>query len=59
MDNAINYLEIWQAPIVEQIWPRRLLVLAPHPKQRDTVVNFGALPQPTAGLAAAPPLQPP
>ena len=29
-------------------------MFAPHPKQRDAVVNFGALPQPPAALAAAP-----
>jgi hypothetical protein len=56
---AIDYLEVWQAPIGEQIRPRRFPVFAPHPKQRDAVVNFGALPQPSAALAAAPRLQPP
>ena len=34
-------------------------MFAPHPKQRDAVVNFGALPQPSAALAAASRLQPP
>ena len=56
---TIDYLEVWQAPIGEQIRPRRFPVFAPHPKQRDAVVNFGALPQPSAALAAAPRLQPP
>ena len=56
---AIDYLEVWQAPIVEQIRPRRFPVLTPHPKQWDAVVNFGALPKPSAALAAAPRLQPP
>jgi len=55
---AINYLEVRQAPIPQQIRPRRFPVLAPNPKQRNAVVNFGALPQPSAALAAAPPLQP-
>jgi hypothetical protein len=40
---AIDYLEIWQAPIVEQIWPLRFPVFAPDPKQWHTVVNFRAL----------------
>jgi hypothetical protein len=56
---AINYLKVWQAPIAEQIRPRRFPVLAPNSKQRDAVVDFGAFPQPPAALAAAPPLQPP
>jgi hypothetical protein len=55
---AVNYLEVWQAPIAEQIRPRGLSALAPNSKQRDTVVNFSAFPQPPAALAAAPPLQP-
>ena len=56
---AINYLEVRQAPIAEQIRPRRFRCSLQHPKQRNAVVNFGALPQPSATLAAAPPLQPP
>ena len=59
MNVTIDYLEVWQAPIGEQIRPRRFPVFAPHPKQRDAVVNFGALPPPSAALAAAPRLQPP
>src|SRR5262249_49081004 len=55
---AINYLEIWQAPIAEQLRPLRFPVLAPNPKQREPVVDFGALPQASAALAAAPSLQP-
>ena len=56
---TIDNLEVWQAPIVEQIRPRRFPMFAPHPKQWDAVVNFGALPQPSAALATAPRLQPP
>src|SRR5262245_315650 len=56
---TIDYLEVGQAPIGEQIRPRRFPVFAPHPKQRDAVVNFGILPQPSAALAAAQRLQPP
>ena len=59
MNVAIDYLEVWQAPIGEQIRPRRFPVLTPHAKQRDAVVNFGALSKPSAALAAAPCLQPP
>ena len=56
---AINYLEVRQAPIAQQVRPRRFPVLVPNPKQRNAVVDFGALPQPSAALAAAPPLQAP
>src|SRR5262249_1998130 len=56
---TIDYLKVWQAPIVEQIRPGRFPMFAPHPKQWDAVVNFGVLPQPSAALAAAPRLQPP
>ena len=56
---TIDHLEVGQAPIAEQIRPRRFPVFAPHPKQRDAVVNFGTLPQPSAALAPAPHLQPP
>jgi hypothetical protein len=41
---AIYYLEVRQAPIAQQIRPRRFPVLVPNPKQRNAVVNFGALP---------------
>src|SRR6478672_8778274 len=56
---AIDYLEVWQAPIGEQLLPRHSPVFAPDPKQWYAVVNFGARPQPSATLAAPPPLQPP
>ena len=56
---AINYLEVRQAPIGEQLRPRRSPVFAPHPKQRHAMINFGALPQSSAALAAATRLQPP
>ena len=56
---TIDYLEVGQAPIGEQIRPRRFPALVPNPKQRDAVVNFGTLPQPSAALTAAPRLQPP
>src|SRR6476469_10223854 len=53
---AIDYLEVWQAPIAEQLRPRRSPVFAPDPKQGHAVINVGALPQPSAALAAPPPL---
>ena len=56
---AIDYLKIWQAPVIEQLRPWRIPVFAPHPKQRDAVVNLGAVPQPSAGFAAASRLQAP
>jgi len=56
---AIDYLEVWQAPIGKQLRPRRSPVFAPDPKQWHAVINFGALPQPSAALAAATRLQAP
>ena len=41
MNVTIDYLEVWQAPIVEQCRPWRIPVFAPYPKQRDSVVNLG------------------
>ena len=58
VDVAINHLEVWQAPIIEQRRPRRVAVFVPHPKQRDAVVNLGAFLQPPAGLTAAARLHP-
>jgi hypothetical protein len=55
----LRCLGIWQAPIAQQFRPWCFPVLGPHPKQRDTVVNFSVLPQPSAALPAAPSLQPP
>ena len=54
---AIDHLKVWQTPIVEERRPRCIPVFAPHSKQRDTMINFGALPQPSAACAAAPCLQ--
>src|SRR6185312_704775 len=56
---AIDYLEVWQAPIGKQLRPRRSPVFAPDPKQWHAVINFGALPQPSGALAAATRLQAP
>ena len=50
----IDHLKIWQAPISQQFRPQRVRMIAPHLKQRNTVVNLGGLPQTSAGLAAAP-----
>jgi hypothetical protein len=44
MDIAINDLKVWQAPKVEQLRPRHIPVITPHPKKRNAVVNFSALP---------------
>src|SRR6476646_8454785 len=56
---AIDYLEVWQARIGKQLRPWRSPVFAPDSKQRHAVINFGALPQPSAALATATRLQPP
>ena len=59
VDIAIDKLKVWQSPIIEQRRPRSIAVLAPHPKQRRAMINFGAFPQPSSGFAAAPGLQAP
>ena len=59
MDVAIDHLQVWQTPIIEQLGPRRGAVFAPHPKQRDAVVYLCVLPEPSASLAKAPRLQAP
>jgi hypothetical protein len=59
MDIAVDRLKVGQTPIIEQLRPWGVPVLAPHPKQRDAVVHLGAFPQPAAGFAAASCLQAP
>ena len=59
VDITIDKLKVWQPPIIEQHRPRFIPVLAPHPKQGRAMINFGALPQPSAGFATAPGLQAP
>src|SRR5262249_22954053 len=46
-------------PKIEQSRPGRVPVLAPDLEQRDAMVNFGASPQPSAALSAAPTLEAP
>ena len=57
VDFAIDHLKVWQAPIIEERRPRCIPVFAPHSKQRDTMINFSAPPQPSTAFAAAPCLQ--
>jgi hypothetical protein len=59
VDVLIDHLKVWQAPIPQQLRPRRVSMIAPHSKQRDAMVNLGGLPKTPAGLAAAPRLQAP
>ena len=54
VDFAIDHLKVWQAPIIEERRPRCIPVFAPRSKQRDTMINFGAPPQPSTAFAAAP-----
>jgi hypothetical protein len=53
VDIAIDDLEVRHSPKIDQCRPSRISVVAPNPEERDTVVNFGVLPQ-TTGLATAP-----
>jgi hypothetical protein len=57
VDVAIDHLKVRQTPISEQLRPRRIPALVPHPKQRDAVVDLGVLPEASAGFTAAPSLQ--
>ena len=57
VDVAINQLKVRQAPIIKQFRPGSIPILVPHPKQWDAVVNLGALPEASAGFAAASRLQ--
>ena len=59
MSIAIGDLEVWQAPKIEQLRPRRLAILAPYTKQWDPVIHLSVLPQPPTRLTAAPRLQAP
>ena len=59
MGIAIDDLEVWQPPKIEQLRPRRLSMLAPHTKQWDPVIHLGVLPEPPTSLTAAPRLQAP
>ena len=56
---AVDHLKVGHAPIRQQLRPRRVAPLAPDAKQRHAVVDLGGLPQPPAGLRAAPRLQAP
>lgn len=53
MDVAIDYLEIWQAPVGEQLRPLDVPVFLPYAKQGDPVIYFGVPPQPSACLETA------
>jgi hypothetical protein len=57
VDVAIDYLEVWQAPIGEQLRPRDVPVFLPYAKQGDPVIYFGVPPQPSACLETASPLK--
>jgi integrase len=54
VDVAIDYLEIWQAPVGEQLRPLDVPVFLPYAKQGDPVIYFGVPPQPSACLETAP-----
>jgi hypothetical protein len=56
---SVDHLEVWQAPITEQLRPLRIPVFAPYPKQRDSVVDLGGPPESSAGLATAARLEAP
>jgi hypothetical protein len=56
MSIAIDDLQVRHAPEAEQRRPWGVAVLTPHPEQRHAVIDLGGLPQPSAGLGAAAPL---
>ena len=51
---AIDHLQIGQAPERQQRRPVHVAMLAPDPEQRHAMIDFRGLPQPRAGLGAAP-----
>ena len=57
MDVAIDHLKVWQSPKAEQFGPRKIAVLIPDLKQRNSVINFAIPPEASAGLSAATRLQ--
>jgi hypothetical protein len=57
VDVAIDYLEIWQAPVGEQLRPLDVPVFLPYAKQGEPVIYFGVPPQPSACLETASPLK--
>ena len=56
MDVAIDYLEVWQSPVVEQLRPSFIAMVAPNSKQGDAMIYLGVPPQPSACLETASPL---
>src|SRR5258708_1610590 len=58
MGLSIDDLQIRHAPEAEQRRPWRGAMLAPYPEQRHAMIDLCGLPQASAGLRAAPLLQP-
>jgi hypothetical protein len=57
VDVAINHLKIWQSPIVEQLRPSFIAMVAPDSKQGDAMIYLGVPPQPSACLETTSPLK--
>jgi hypothetical protein len=57
VDVAINDLEVRQSPVVEQARPSFAPMVTSDPKERNSMIYIGVLPESSACLAAAPPLQ--
>jgi hypothetical protein len=50
VDVAIDYLEVWQSPVVEQLRPSFIAMVAPDLKQGDAMIYLGVPPKPSACL---------
>jgi hypothetical protein len=57
VDVAIDYLEVWQAPVGEQLRPWDVPVFLPYSKQRDMVIHFSKA-WPRLNLRLEKPLEP-
>jgi hypothetical protein len=44
VDVTIDYLKVWEAPKIEQLRPRDVLVFLPYSKQANAMVDFGGFP---------------
>src|SRR5215813_11435000 len=58
MGVAVDELQVGQAPVAQQLWPRQVAMLFEHLKERQLMVDFGGLEQALAAFPAAPLLQP-
>jgi hypothetical protein len=54
---AVDDLQIPHTPEIEERWPRKAPVLAPHAKERDPMVDLSGFPKPETTFGTASLLQ--